>query len=301
MQIYLNICISQNFDQKKLYLLLITAGLVTGVSQYVNRNCIYVNMASISNNEIKRVKSLQQKKFRDIEGLFIAEGEKMVEEAVRSGYQVERIYRREDIGEEAMKRISALSSPSPVLAVIRKPADVQISDLSGVLASLAKGGLYLALDSIRDPGNLGTILRIADWFGIDAVFAAPDTVDVFNPKVVQSTMGAVFRVKMHYVDLPKLSEGLLSMGGKVYGTFLDGRNIYSRDLDTGEEGPVMVVIGNESDGISEAMQGLVTDRLYIPPYPADEPGSESLNAAVAAAVTVAEFRRRIHNNLINNE
>lgn len=258
-------------------------------------------MASISNNEIKRVKSLQQKKFRDTEGLFIAEGEKMVEEALKSGYQVERIYRKEDIGEEAMKRISALSSPSPVLAVIRKPADVQISDLSGILSSMSEGGLYLALDSIRDPGNLGTILRIADWFGIDAVFAAPDTVDVFNPKVVQSTMGAIFRVKMHYLDLPALSKALLSMDGKVYGTFLDGQNIYSRPLDTGEKRPVMIVIGNESEGISEQMQSLVSDRLYIPPYPAGDPGSESLNAAVATAVTVAEFRRRIHNSLNINE
>ena len=258
-------------------------------------------MTSISNNEIKRVKSLQQKKFRDTEGLFIAEGEKMVEEALKSGYQVEQIYRKEDIGEEAMKRISALSSPSPVLAVIRKPADVQISDLSGILSSMSEGGLYLALDSIRDPGNLGTILRIADWFGIDAVFAAPDTVDVFNPKVVQSTMGAIFRVKMHYLDLPALSKSLLSMGGKVYGTFLDGQNIYSRPLDTGDKGAVMIVIGNESEGISVQMQSLVSDRLYIPPYPAGDPGSESLNAAVATAVTVAEFRRRIHNSLNINE
>ena len=258
-------------------------------------------MASISNNEIKRVKSLQQKKFRDTEGLFIAEGEKMVEEALKSGYQVEQIYRKEDIGEEAMKRISALSSPSPVLAVIRKPADVHISDLSGILSSMSAGGLYLALDSIRDPGNLGTILRIADWFGIDAVFAAPDTVDVFNPKVVQSTMGAIFRIKMHYLDLPALSKALLSMGGKVYGTFLDGQNIYSRPLDTGDKGPVMIVIGNESEGISEQMQSLVSDRLYIPPYPAGDPGSESLNAAVATAVTVSEFRRRIHNGVSINE
>jgi TrmH family RNA methyltransferase len=166
---------------------------------------------------------------------------------------------------------------------------------------MSEGGLYLALDSIRDPGNLGTILRIADWFGIDAVFAAPDTVDVFNPKVVQSTMGAIFRVKMHYLDLPALSKALLSMGGKVYGTFLDGQNIYSRPLDTGEKGPVMIVIGNESEGISEQMQSLVSDRLYIPPYPAGDPGSESLNAAVATAVTVAEFRRRIHNSLNINE
>ena len=114
---------------------------------------------------------MQQKKFRDEEGLFIAEGEKMVEEALKSGYQVECVYRKEEIGEEAMKRISALSTPSPVLAVIRKPADIHVSDLSAVLESMAEGGLYLALDSIRDPGNLGTILRIADWFGVDGVFA----------------------------------------------------------------------------------------------------------------------------------
>lgn len=258
-------------------------------------------MGSISNNEIKRVKALQQKKFRDEEGLFVAEGEKMVGEALKSGCQVERIYRKEEIGEEAMKRISALSSPSPVLAVIRKPEDILLNDLSGVLESMKKGGLYLALDTIRDPGNLGTILRIADWFGADAVFATPDTVDVFNPKVVQATMGAVFRVKMHYVDLPELSRSLLSAGGKVYGTFLDGQNIYSRPLDTGEKSPVMIVIGNESEGISKQMQPLVSDRLYIPPYPAGDPGSESLNAAVATAVTVAEFRRRLHNAMITNE
>lgn len=250
-------------------------------------------MANISNNDIKRVKSLQQKKFRDETGLFTVEGEKMVEEALRSPFKVECIYHRNEIGEEAMKRISALASPSPVLAVVRKPADTYVDDLSVLTPMLSKGGLYLALDTIRDPGNLGTILRIADWFGIGAVFATRDTVDVFNPKVVQATMGAVFRVKLHYVDLPALSEMLLSAGGKVYGTFLDGRNIYSRTLDTGADSPVMIVIGNESEGISAAMEELVTDKLYIPPYPADDPGSESLNAAVATALTVAEFRRRM--------
>lgn len=249
-------------------------------------------MAGISNNEIKRVKALQQKKFRDETGLFTVEGEKMVDEAVASPFKVENIYRREDIGEDAMKRISALSSPSPVLAVVRKPEDIYINDVSKLTSLLSKGGLYLALDTIRDPGNLGTILRIADWFGIDAVFATKDTVDVFNPKVVQATMGAIFRVKMHYVDLPDLSDVVLTAGGKIFGTFLDGLNIYSRPLDNGDEAPVLIVIGNESEGISPAMAKLVTDRLYIPPYPADDPGSESLNAAVATALTVAEFRRR---------
>ena len=150
------------------------------------------------------------------------------------------------------------------------------------------------MDTIRDPGNLGTILRIADWFGIDAVLAAKDTVDVFNPKVVQATMGAIFRVKMHYVDLPSVSKMVLEKGGKVYGTFLDGRNMYSTELDAGLNKPVVIVIGNESEGISEAMGKLVSDRLYIPPYPADDSGSESLNAAVATAITVAEFRRRTY-------
>jgi TrmH family RNA methyltransferase len=216
----------------------------------------------------------------------------MVEEALRSPFHVEAVYRRDEIGEEAMKRISALASPSPVLAVVRKPSDIVLEDISDV--EIPGKGLFLGLDTIRDPGNLGTILRIADWFGIDAVYAAKDTVDVFNPKVVQATMGAVFRVRMHYVDLPALSERMLEKGGRIYGTFLDGRNMYSRDLDTGLLKPVMIVIGNESEGISDRMASLVSDRLYIPPYPADDPGSESLNAAVATAVTVAEFRRRTY-------
>ena len=252
-------------------------------------------MASISSNEIKRVKSLQQKKFRDETGLFVVEGEKMVEEAMKSPLKVNSVYRRDEIGDDAMKRISSLASPSPVLAVVNKPEDISVDDCRSLTELLSEGGLYLALDTIRDPGNLGTILRIADWFGIDAVFAAKDTVDVFNPKVVQSTMGAIFRVRMHYVDLPSLSDMMIDMGGRIYGTFLDGQNIYSRPLDTGVEGtPSMIVIGNESEGISKAMAAKVSDRLYIPPYPADDPGSESLNAAVATAITVSEFRRRTY-------
>ena len=256
-------------------------------------DCInLVIMASISNNEIKRVKSLQQKKFRDETGLFIVEGEKMVEEACASGFSIENVYRRDEIGQEAMSRISALASPSPALAVVHKPSDVYLTDAAQLKSLLSQGGLFLGLDTIRDPGNLGTILRIADWFGVDAVFAARDTVDVFNPKVVQATMGAIFRVKLHYVDLPEVSGMILDAGGKVYGTFLDGEDMYSRDLETGQSSAVMIVIGNESEGISDTMAGLVSDRLYIPPYPAHSPGSESLNAAIATALTVAEFRRR---------
>ena len=137
-----------------------------------------------------------------------------------------------------------------------------------------------------------TIIRIADWFGVDAIFASPDTVDIFNPKTVQSTMGAIFRVRFHYVSMIDISKKVLSHGGKVYGTFLDGENIYRRQLDTGTDTPVMVVVGNESEGISDNVASVVSDRLFIPPFPADIRGSESLNAAVATAITVAEFRRR---------
>lgn len=249
-------------------------------------------MASISNNEIKRIRSLQQKKFRDESGLFVVEGEKMVAEALASAFSVEEVYKRDEIGEEAMKRISSLSTPSPVLALVSKPSDIAPESLGYFDSMLSEPGFYIGLDSIRDPGNLGTIIRIADWFGADAVFASHDTVDIFNPKTVQATMGAIFRVKFHYVSMPGISDMILSHGGKVYGTFLDGENIYKRKLDTGADCPVMVVTGNESEGISDEVGSLVSDRLFIPPFPADVRGSESLNAAVATAITVAEFRRR---------
>lgn len=248
---------------------------------------------SISANEIKRVRSLSDKKFRDRYGLFCVEGEKMVDEALRSGFDVETVYRKDEIGEEQMGRISSLSSPSPMLAVVRKPQDINLSSDATLSGALGRSGLYLALDSIRDPGNLGTILRVADWFGIDAVFAAPDTVDVFNPKVVQATMGAIFRVKFHYAEIPALCRAAVSAGGNVYGTFLDGSDMYEKQLNPGKDSPSVIVIGNESNGISNEVAGLVSDRLYIPPYPKNDTGSESLNAAVATAITVAEFRRRM--------
>ena len=249
-------------------------------------------MGTISKNEIKKIRSLAQKKFRDELGLFTVEGEKLVAEALASSFQVENVYRRDEIGEEAMSRITMLASPSPVLAVVRKPEDCHIAGGS-LREAIVPTGLYLGLDVIRDPGNLGTIVRVADWFGADAVLAAEGTVDIFNPKVVQATMGAVFRVKFHYVNLPEAANAVLEKGGKVYGTFMDGRNLYTEELETGADSPVMVVTGNEADGISPEMERLVSGRIAIPPYPADESGSESLNAAVATAITVAEFRRRL--------
>ena len=152
--------------------------------------------------------------------------------------------------------------------------------------------MVLALDHIQDPGNMGTLMRTADWFGVRHIVCSHDTVGCFNPKVVQATMGAIFRVKFHYTDIPALCRSALQADGKVYGTFLDGENMYQKSLSNGVERPSMIVIGNEANGISAATAACVSDRLYIPPYPADDSGSESLNAAVATAITVAEFRRR---------
>lgn len=248
---------------------------------------------AVSNNEIKKVKSLAMKKYRDQYGLFIVEGEKMVSEAIASSFQVESVYRKEEIGEENMKKISQLNSPSPALAVLRKPDDLILTGKEDIEHVLGGKGLFLALDSMRDPGNLGTVLRIADWFGIDAVFASHDTVDFFNSKTVQATMGAIFRVRFHYCDLATLCDSVTGRdGGRIYGTFLDGENMYGKDLSAGHSSPSLIVIGNESEGISSEIGAKVTDRLYIPPYPSGDTGSESLNAAVATAITVAEFRRR---------
>ncbi len=242
----------------------------------------------VSHNEIKFVRSLEHKKFRDENGLFAVEGEKMVAEALASSFEVERVYRESEVGAAAMERLSLMASPSPALALVRKPADINIDDFG----DLPSKGLFLALDGIRDPGNLGTILRTADWFGVDAVYASGDTVDIFNPKVVQSTMGAIFRVKFHYCGIPDLCSAVTKAGGRVYGTFLDGEDIYSKTLDNGASRPSVIVVGNEAKGISKEVGAVVTDRLLIPSWPRDRRGSESLNAAVATAVTLAEFRRR---------
>ena len=241
-------------------------------------------MTGISNSEIKLIRSLKAKKARDAENLFVVEGEKLVAEALASDFEVVKTFRREEIGEETMSRITLLDSPSPVLALVRKK--------EWKIPETAKG-LCLALDSVRDPGNLGTILRISDWFGIDAVFASRDTVDVYNPKTVQSTMGALFRKPLIYCDIPELCRSFASKGGKVYGTFLHGEDIYTSPLD--ESG--LIVMGNEANGISPEVARSVTDRLTIPSFGAC--GAESLNVAVATAVTVAEFRRRAHINGIS--
>ena len=238
----------------------------------------------ISKNEIKEIRALGQKKLRDERRLFVVEGEKLVEEALRSGFEVVAHYRMDDIGEEAMARISQLSHPSPALAVVRMP------ESAAVPLVLDPDKLVLALDGVHDPGNLGTIVRIADWFGIHTILASEDTVEIYNPKVVQATMGAIFRVKVRYCDLAEAlrcqEPGVTQV--PVYGTFLEGDNIYETPLTRGG----VLVMGSEARGISPAVAATVTRKLFIPPFPPTARTSESLNVAVATAIACSEFRRR---------
>ncbi len=236
-------------------------------------------MSTITASEIKFIRSLGEKKYRTQTGLFIVEGEKLVAEAMASGFTVQRVYRMDEIGEDVMKRITLLSSPSPALAVVEQRKDTPETDFEA---------LSIALDGIRDPGNLGTILRIADWFGIDTVFCSPGTVELYNPKVVQATMGAIFREKVVYRDLREVCEMFASRGKRIWGTFLEGSDIYSEALsDSG-----LVVMGSEADGISAEVGSCVSDRITIPSFASGQ-GSESLNVAVATAITLSEFKRRL--------
>lgn len=240
----------------------------------------------ITRAEILDIKSLATKQGREELGAFIAEGEKLVGEIRNSSLRIRRILQTKPIFAEGeivsakeMERISQLKTANSVLAVVELPhhtlAEVQPSK-----------NLVLALDRVQNPGNLGTIIRLADWFGISDIVCSEDTADCFNPKVVQATMGAILRVRVHYTNL---AQWLAKQHNtKIYGTFLEGENIYSASLDKSG----VIVMGNEGQGISAEVAETVTNKLLIPPYPADRCGSESLNVAVATAVICSEFRRR---------
>lgn len=257
-------------------------------------------MGAISSNQIKFIRSLSQKKFRQESGLFVVEGEKLVNEAIASPFKVKEIYRIEDIGAECMKRISNLASPSPVLAVVEQRKDELSFNREKLLEYLqnktfSEGHseihrpLFLALDGVKDPGNLGTIIRIADWFGIDSIFASEDTVEMYNPKVVQATMGAIFRKPVIYNELHDVANTFVEAGYPVYGTLLDGENLYN--LERGLRKCGLIVMGSESFGISNALREKITSKILIPPYPAGSQSSESLNVAIATAIICAEFRK----------
>ena len=249
----------------------------------------------LTKNTIKLIRSLELKKFRTRENSFVAEGPKVVGDLLAvmrpkmvfatsqwisendtNGIDVEMV------SEDELSRISFLQHPQQVLAVFPMPSYDESIDYTKEL----KGKLTLALDSVQDPGNLGTIIRIADWFGIETILCSHETADAYNPKVIQATMGSIARVTIIYTDLTKTLEAIASEM-PIYGTFLDGENIHSRQLPK----EAVIVMGNEGKGISQDVARLVTDRVLIPNYPAGRPTADSLNVAIATAITCAEFRR----------
>ncbi len=248
-----------------------------------------------SKNDIKKIKSLEKKKFRDENHLFVVEGHKLTEEllgifkcvllaATKEWMETHKniiAERVETITHDELKRASLLRSPQDVIAIFRIP------NYTANIHTAVSRNLVLALDGVQDPGNIGTIARIADWFGIKDVFCSPDCADIYAPKAIQATMGAIARVRFHYIDLLSTLSSLPEETA-IYGTFLDGENIYKHNLT----GNGVIIMGNEGNGISPLVSNLVTERLFIPDWPGDKPTSESLNVAAATAIICAEFRRR---------
>lgn len=250
----------------------------------------------ISKNRIKYVRSLEMKKYRKAEGVFVAEGHKLVgdllgafpcvyvaatQEWMDSHVHELKGVEMDVVTDEELRRVSLMETPQQVLAVFRQRIDEV--DVNRVVGEQ----LCLALDDVQNPGNVGTIIRLADWFGIEHIFCSRGCADLYNPKTVQATMGAMARVQVHEVDLPQMLSSL-PKGTPVYGTFLDGDNLYDKSL----ENRGLIIMGNEGKGVSADVEAHVTERLYIPNYPAGRETSESLNVAIATAIVCAEFRRR---------
>ncbi|MEE4198575.1 MAG: RNA methyltransferase [Bacteroidales bacterium] len=261
----------------------------------------------LSKNKIKFINSIKKKKYRDAHGLFFVEGEKLVDELLQSEAKISTIYATQDwieqyqqiidrkkvkpclVSNDELKKISALSTPNRVLATVSIPQNhYNKTDIARQLS--------LLLDQVSDPGNLGTIIRIADWFGIQNIFCTPDSVDLYNPKVVQATMGAIFRVKVHYADFRDLLKDFSEYQDfPIYGTFLEGENIYQHPLNN----KGFIIMGNESRGISPQWESFIKQKLFIPNYPAPEKSSESLNLSAATAIVCSEFRRRPWSSIQN--
>ncbi len=239
----------------------------------------------VSKNQIKLISSLHQKKQRIAHQLFIAEGIKGVQELLDAHFELDHLYTTQHdfetvsnslktvVSEVDLKKISALATPNTCLAVFRMPKEKQITT----------SGLIVALDDVRDPGNLGTILRLCDWFGIHQLICSKETVDIYNPKVVQATMGSIARVNVSYVDL---NDFLRTTSLPIFGTFMNGDSIYKASLP--QEG--VIVMGNEANGISSELEKIIKNRLTIPRFGAIQK-TESLNVATATAIVLSEFRR----------
>lgn len=237
----------------------------------------------ISKNQIKLITSLKQKKYRLEHQLFVVEGIKTIKELLKSNLVLHALYTTETfnidakddvlISEKDLKRISFLTTPNKALAVFKIPETKAIDN----------SGLIVALDDVRDPGNLGTIIRLCDWFGIKELVCSKATVDCFNPKVIQATMGSITRVNINYVDLVTFIE---KTNLPVFGAFMDGKNVYKKALP--KEG--VLVMGNEANGVSKTIEDLVNYKIAIPRF-GDLQATESLNVATATAVLLSEFRR----------
>ena len=277
-------------------------------------------MDKISKSQVKMVRSLQQKKFRDELGLFVAEGEKCVSELLKS-FDPELLIVSTDKSEFSSpplregRGVSSILSASPTeieqMSSLRTPQGViGVFHKRPSQLSIVNSQLLIALDGIQDPGNLGTIIRTCDWFGVHDIVCSLDTADCYNPKVVQATMGALSRVRVHYVNLPAWLESLSpserGAGGvpNIFGTLLEGKNMYEvlADLSSayslssplgGTEGGFssIIVMGNEGNGISPEVRSLVTHPIRIPSFPENAETSESLNVSIATAIVLAEFRR----------
>lgn len=239
----------------------------------------------VSKNQIKLITSLQQKKYRKQHQLFFAEGKKVIQELLEANYELEALFSTDDIfsyvdkskihtiTDAELKKISALTTPNNCLALFKIPLEKK-NTLSG---------LIVALDDIRDPGNLGTIIRLCDWFGIETLICSDETVDVYNPKVVQASMGSISRVEVVYTDLESV---LKTTKLPVFGTFMDGDVIYNEQLPN--EG--IVVMGNEANGISDSIEKLINKRISIPRF-GKLKQTESLNVATATGIILSEFKR----------
>lgn len=240
----------------------------------------------VTKNQIKLIKSLHQKKYRKQHQLFIAEGVKVIQELLNSNLKLEYLYVTEAlsfdvsadqitlISVDDLKKMTALNTPNNCLAVFKMPVSTVVDYQR----------LVVALDSVRDPGNMGTIIRLCDWFGVRDIICSSETVDLFNPKVVQATMGSLSRVNVTYGDLSLMLQA--SNTEFIFGTFMDGTSIYQEQLpDSG-----ILVLGNEANGISSAIERLVQQRLTIPRF-GDLQQTESLNVAMATAICLSEFKR----------
>ncbi|WP_426431315.1 TrmH family RNA methyltransferase [Winogradskyella sp. HB-48] len=239
----------------------------------------------VTKQEIKLIKSLNQKKYRQQLGLFTVEGVKGIVEFLNSDFKLNRLYTTEqifdapenqtiEISKNDLDKITSLKNPNTALAVFEIPKSVEAD----------KKGLIVVLDDVRDPGNLGTIIRLCDWYGIKDLICSPNTVDCYNSKVVQATMGSLTRVNILYVDL---SEFISNYKGTVFGTYMNGENIYTSKLPN--EG--IIVLGNEANGISKEIISIIDRKITIPQF-GNSKDTESLNVANATAIVLSEFRRR---------